>query len=42
VYGADWQRCSFLDLPDELSPYRSPRTKSAAGAAALIVYLKKK
>jgi integrase len=41
---ADWQRRSFLDLPDELSPYRTPKTKSAAeaGAVALIAYLKKK
>jgi integrase len=41
---AEWQRRSFLDLPEELSQYRSPKTKSAAeaGAFALIGYLKKK
>jgi integrase len=41
---AEWRRRSFLDLPEELSPYRNPRTKSAAaaGAVALIAYLKKK
>ena len=39
---AEWRRRSFLDLPEELSPYRFPRTKSAAeaGAVALIAYLK--
>ncbi|MDR1444934.1 MAG: site-specific integrase [Treponema sp.] len=39
---AEWRRRSFLDLPDELSPYRTPKTKSAAeaGAVALIAYLK--
>ncbi|MDR2760085.1 MAG: hypothetical protein LBB78_11985, partial [Spirochaetaceae bacterium] len=41
---AEWQRRSFLDLPEELSQYRNPRTKSAAeaGAVALIAYLKRK
>jgi integrase len=41
---AEWQRRSFLDLPEELSQYRSPKTKSAAeaGAVALIAYLNKK
>jgi hypothetical protein len=39
---AEWRRRSFLDLPDELSSYRAPKTKSAAeaGAVALIAYLK--
>jgi hypothetical protein len=39
---AKWRRRSFLDLPDELSPCRTPKTKSAAavGAVALIAYLK--
>jgi integrase len=39
---AEWRRRSFQDLPDELSPYRTPKTKSAAeaGAVALIAYLK--
>ena len=41
---AEWRRSSFQDLPEELSQYRTPRTKSAAeaGAVALIAYLKKK
>jgi len=40
----EWRRRSFHDLPDELAQYRSPRTKTAAEAAAfaLINYLKKK
>jgi integrase len=40
---AEWQRRSFLDLPEELSQYCNPKTKSAAeaGAVALIAYLKK-
>jgi hypothetical protein len=40
----EWQRRSFLDLPEELAQYRNPKTKSAAeaGAVALIAYLKKK
>ncbi|MDR0630144.1 MAG: site-specific integrase [Treponema sp.] len=40
----EWRRRSFLEFPEELSPYRSPRIKSAAeaGAVALIAYLKKK
>jgi hypothetical protein len=39
---AEWRRRSFLDLPEELSPYRFPGTKSAAeaGAVALIACLK--
>jgi hypothetical protein len=41
---AEWWRHSFLDLPEELSQYRTPKTKSAAqaSAVALIAYLKKK
>jgi hypothetical protein len=41
---AEWRRRSFQDLPEELSQYRTPRTKSAAeaGAVALIAWLKKK
>jgi integrase len=40
----EWQRRSFLNLPDELAQYRNPKTKAAAEAAAfaLITYLKKK
>jgi hypothetical protein len=40
----DWYRRSFQHFPAELSPYRNPRTKSAAeaGAVALIACLKKK
>jgi integrase len=40
----DWYRRSLQNLPEELSPYRNPKTKSAAeaGAVALIAYLKKK
>jgi hypothetical protein len=39
---AEWRRRSFQDLPDELSPYHAPRTKSAAeaGTVALIACLK--
>ncbi|MDR0662961.1 MAG: site-specific integrase [Spirochaetaceae bacterium] len=38
---AEWRRRSFLDLPEELAPYRNPKTKSAAeaGAVALIAWL---
>jgi hypothetical protein len=38
-----WYRRSFQQLPEELSPYRNPRTKSAAeaGAVALIPTLKR-
>jgi hypothetical protein len=41
---AGWRRASFQDLPKELYPYHNPKTKSAAaaGAVALIAYLKKK
>jgi hypothetical protein len=41
---ADWQRRSFLDLPEELSSYRYPKTKSDAktSAVALIACLKQK
>jgi hypothetical protein len=41
---AEWRRRSFFDLPEELSRYRAPKTKSAAeaGAVALIAFLKKK
>jgi hypothetical protein len=41
---AEWRRRSLQHLPEELSPYRSPRTKSVAeaGAVALIAYLKRK
>jgi integrase len=40
----DWYRRSLQHLPEELSPYRNPKTKSAAeaGAVALIAYLKRK
>jgi integrase/recombinase XerD len=39
----EWQRKSFQDLPDGLSKYRNPRTKTAAeaGALALVQYLTK-
>jgi integrase len=41
---AEWRRRSFQNLPEELSQYRNPTTKSAAeaGAVALIAWLKKK
>ena len=40
----DWYRRSLQHLPDELSLYRNPKTKSAAeaSAVALIAYLKRK
>jgi len=40
----EWRRRSFHDLPDDLSQFRFPKSKSAAeaGALALINYLKKK
>jgi integrase len=39
-----WYRRSLQNLPEELSQYRNPKTKSAAevGAVALIAYFKKK
>jgi integrase len=41
---AEWRRRSFQDLPEELAPYRYPKTEpeAKAGAVALIVYLKRK
>jgi len=41
---AEWNRVSFTNFPDELAPYRYPKTKPAAeaGAVALIAFLKKR